>query len=242
LLFIELTRVNVDTDWIDEEEKERRRLFHALEPPLSSGPDPSVYEFTFSNGRAFKMKKPDWDAKGAIEGQMVEEDMRQRFFYPHIGPLFFDVGACHGSWTLPALALGARVFAFEPDPRYMDSLEASVSINPGFRDRVTLCENGIVHVEARGNFFELEDVPFTTIDRIVDQFRVVPSFIKIDVEGMELHVLRGAAKTIELLHPKIFIENHLGSEGERDLRELLSSYQFIVGRSEEAFTYLFFNV
>jgi hypothetical protein len=33
-------------------------------------------------------------------------------------------------------------------------------------------------------------------------------FIKVDVEGMELEVLKGAAKTIEKLRPVLYVDNH----------------------------------
>ena len=67
------------------------------------------------SGRAF-------DAKAAIDG-FSAEDIRKQFFYPNIntGSTFFDIGTCHGSWALPALANGAYVYAFEPDPRYNES-------------------------------------------------------------------------------------------------------------------------
>ncbi|MFZ0513991.1 MAG: FkbM family methyltransferase [Candidatus Nitrosopolaris sp.] len=128
--------------------------------------------------------------------------------------IFFDIGSCHGSWTLPALANGARVYAFEPDPRYNESLLDSVAINPGFQERLWLGKVGVYSQICMGNFLEMENVPFTTIDDFVRNYKVAPDFIKVDVEGVG--VLEDAVKTLEQ-KPKLFIENHF--EDERHLSD-----------------------
>lgn len=43
---------------------------------------------------------------------------------------------CRGSWALPALANGAYVYAFEPDPHYNESLLDSVAINSGLQEHI----------------------------------------------------------------------------------------------------------
>ena len=52
-------------------------------------------------------------------------------------------------------------------------------------------------------------VPVVRIDTVVAQRHLPhPSFVKIDVEGLELAVLRGMSETIERDHPGLFIELH----------------------------------
>jgi hypothetical protein len=47
-----------------------------------------------------------------------------------------------------------------------------------------------------------------TIDDIVESLKLEPTFIKIDVEGAEHHVLKGASNTLQKYHPKILLEIH----------------------------------
>lgn len=239
--FARLTRVNLNIDLNDEDEKRRRKEFRALEPPPSTNKDPTIYTYNHALF-SFNLKKPSWDAKGAIEGQLGEEDMRQRFFYPFLKPgsVFYDIGACHGSWTFPALALGATVYAFEPDPRFHESISNSCAVNPGFAHRLKLFENALANKEVVGQLLELEEVVFKTLDNIVRELEA-PSYIKIDVEGLEKHVLKGAVETIARYKPRIFVENHLGKEGEEEIKNFLSGFRCVSGRKEKSFSYLFFE-
>lgn len=53
------------------------------------------------------------------------------------------------------------------------------------------------------------ETPVTTIDRFCAAERIEPAFVKIDVEGWELAVLRGARDTIRRLpHLALFVEMH----------------------------------
>ena len=58
------------------------------------------------------------------------------------------------------------------------------------------------------------EVRALTVDELTSS-RGVPQLLFIDVEGYELHVLRGARHTIESHHPDLFIEVHVGAGLER---------------------------
>ena len=66
------------------------------------------------------------------------------------------------------------------------------------------------------------EVSFNTIDKI----GVAPFFIKIDVEGAELEVLKGSLNVIKKYNPVILVEiqNH---KSYQEIQELLSSYGYI---------------
>lgn len=204
-----MTRVNVDTDRLTEFERSRRREIKDQQIEPSRGPDPSIYEVK-GIPYSFVLKRPDFDAQGAIDAFWYEEGTRQRYFYPFMkeGTVLYDVGSAYGHYSLPALALGARVFAFEPDPRYTQGLQEQVNLN-GFQDRFEITEKAVADEDFRKIAFdELEDVPCVTLDSFFKKSRVKPTYIKIDVEGMEARVIQGMTKVLET-KPRVFVENHL---------------------------------
>jgi FkbM family methyltransferase len=126
------------------------------------------------------------------------------------GDLFLDVGANVGSYTVIAAgAVGARVVAVEPVPSTFAHLGDNILLN-GLAGRVSMkCLSlsdraGLVrftsdldsvnHILADGEEGACIEVPATTLDDLVGND--VPVAIKIDVEGHEFAVLRGAEKTL----------------------------------------------
>ena len=136
-----------------------------------------------------------------------------------------DVGASFGSWSLALAPHATTVFAFEPQSAVYDLLKRTIALNgttnieplhravgekPGlatilrpdldapdnFGGSVSLCDTPLGPTE---------EVRVVTLDQIfADQGDV--SFIKIDVEGYEPHVLRGAARTIARCRPILAVE------------------------------------
>lgn len=124
--------------------------------------------------------------------------------------LFVDVGANVGSYTiLSAGAVGANVISIEPIPQTFARLRANVNLND-LQRKVELLNIGISDQNGFLNFTESLDtmnrvalpdeqlnsisVPVRTLDDVM-QGRSA-DMIKIDVEGHELAVLRGATNTL----------------------------------------------
>jgi FkbM family methyltransferase len=132
------------------------------------------------------------------------------------GMVALDIGANVGAysmllaqWVGPA----GRVFAFEPAPRAFDGLVRHIRLN-GLNDvvrpvdaaageRETQAEFLIMGTSGEGRLAVPADpddarltVPVVTIDGFCAREGIDPDFIKIDVEGWELAVLRGARETI----------------------------------------------
>lgn len=124
------------------------------------------------------------------------------------GDLFVDVGANFGFWALPAARRGCRVIAVEPVPQTRallvanaerNDLQESVSIvaaalsdAPG---RVSIAvpggESGQASIHPdKGEDSASFEVDAVTLDELIGDQRV--RFLKIDVEGHEPAVLRGA--------------------------------------------------
>lgn len=135
------------------------------------------------------------------------------------GKVVYDVGAFHGLLTLFFSGRASHVVAFEPNPqnrnRLMENIRlnrlANVCIAPialsSSSGKGTMIWNdltpGAATIRVGGG-----DIPISTIDEQVALGLPVPDFIKIDTEGLEADVLRGASATIASRHPQIILEVH----------------------------------
>ncbi|MBI4142920.1 FkbM family methyltransferase [Candidatus Uhrbacteria bacterium] len=144
--------------------------------------------------------------------------------------VIFDIGAHIGLYALPAsrvLALGGRCYAFEPAMANRLALERHVALNDCTNITVVPALVGECDADAVG-FYEQQDVvgmnarvvrtdadryhattrPQVTLDAFCAARGITPDVIKIDVEGAELRVLRGAHATLERARPRIFLSVH----------------------------------
>jgi FkbM family methyltransferase len=107
------------------------------------------------------------------------------------GDVFYDLGANVGYFSLVAAALGARVVAFEPFPDNLRLLQR----NAEGRD----VEVRPVAVSDREGFASFEAGPTSQDGKLGEGDLTVPTvaldgdptFVKVDVEGAELDVVRG---------------------------------------------------
>ncbi|MGC1932578.1 MAG: FkbM family methyltransferase [Candidatus Nitrosopolaris sp.] len=121
--------------------------------------------------------------------------------------LVFDIGAFKGIWSLTALKSGAKyVIAFEPEP-IEDSCVNLSEYAGKYR-----CINAFVtdeeHLQKDDNFRITIDNFVAKQCNLKHNEVMQLGFIKIDVEGDEMEVLRGAEKTIKRLKPRMMIESH----------------------------------
>lgn len=145
----------------------------------------------------------------------------------------FDLGAHFGMFSLAAAHFGGRAVAVDPSPLAAKIMAAQVQLNH-CADRVVVVQAAVsdkpgeLHMLSAGVFSdgyfrlvkgrsqsELTQTPATTVDQITQQFGS-PTHIKIDVEGHEAAVLRGARSTMENNSPMLFLELHnemLAAEG-----------------------------
>ena len=143
------------------------------------------------------------------------------------GDVVFDVGANLGAYTLLfAQWVGAtgRVFAFEPAPQSHDGLTRLLAAN-GVSSRVSVTQAAVSSIEGSAAF--LADgldgasrivsggpgtltVPTVTIDDMCRREGIKPRLIKIDAEGAELEILRGARQTIAAggTALRVYVEMH----------------------------------
>ncbi len=127
------------------------------------------------------------------------------------GDVFVDVGANIGSYTvLASKIVGANSISFEPVPQTFKHLQDNIKINnisnlvdanccavgAVSRSIKFSCDqdttNQVVDDDYAGQWI---DVPVKTLDKILQNLE--PIFIKIDVEGYEPEVIRGAKETLQ---------------------------------------------
>jgi len=160
---------------------------------------------------------------------MDGEDTVQRVIESHVKPgsTFIDIGANFGLHTMLAAHYAGesgKVYAFEPVPANNSLLRRNLVLN-GFSDRCevfacALAGEGGHEIEMtvepglspaaslRENFHgEKIKVPVRTLDDCLPADAPIPDLVKIDVEGAEHEVLKGAVKTLRK-GPDLLIEVH----------------------------------
>jgi FkbM family methyltransferase len=139
---------------------------------------------------------------------------------------FFDIGADRGIFSLVFCGSGDRhrAVAYEPSPSRFGAATALAELN-GYGGRLTLrrAALGAVHGRESGTIFAdgtmvpgshdpggtAAEVEMTTVDREVEALGLVPDVMKIDVEGYEHEVLRGAQTVLRERKPVLCLELHL---------------------------------
>lgn len=141
----------------------------------------------------------------------------------HSTKLFIDVGASHGVYTFHVnrLIQNADIVAIEADPSRFALLKENVKQWSGTSENTISCihaaasdeadrrqadsaafyvtgtqiSGGLFAIPERSDDYKPTAVPLVTLD---DYYRPgVPTLVKIDVEGAELRVLKGATRHIE---------------------------------------------
>jgi FkbM family methyltransferase len=163
---------------------------------------------------------PDNEAVlGVFQG---EDDVRAACWRPAAGEVVIDVGSHFGPYTITAMAAGATVYAVDPDAGIMEVLEEIVRANPQLPGSLATLQQALVDHDGLTPEFraalELEphpsmatplDCEYSSLDKLCEEQGLKRlDWVKIDVEGLELAVLRGGAHAIRAFRPVILIEDH----------------------------------
>jgi FkbM family methyltransferase len=159
----------------------------------------------------------------------VARIVKKEYLQPSKGDVVVDAGAHYGFYTLCASRLvGAdgMILSFEPHPKNYDRFLTNLYSN-GIKNVVALnkalgeCDKPIKlyissHSERHSTSFTLNPstrysgnyvyVESARLDTVVDELGIKRvDLIKIDVEGAELSILKGAKKTIDQFMPSLTI-------------------------------------
>jgi FkbM family methyltransferase len=164
-----------------------------------------------------RLWRPVYEPIDRARGRRRARGFYRSFIAP--GDLVFDVGANVGIWTRLLLDVRARVVAIEPQPgvfREWDAIHEPVAVgkecgeaqlrltrDPHISGLATLSDewpdlltrSGRVH---EGAWAKTITVPVLTLDDLIAKHGV-PTYIKIDTEGWDAHVLAGLTKPVPYL-------------------------------------------
>ncbi len=217
-----------------------------MRPGFSPVCHPGVYAF------AYNLQRTDPD-------QVEEFDGFLKCASP--GMVLFDIGAHFGLFSLAALHYGgpqAAAVAVDPSPtaarivkiqarlnkvsERLHVLKASVGDHTGVQSMVAvgiLASGYYVSPDQDHAGSELTVTKAVTIDGLAHDYTLKPTHIKIDVEGDEAAVLRGARQTLSRADaPLLFLELHNQIVAERggdplEVLNLLRLYGYVTMGDED---------
>ena len=157
------------------------------------------------------------------------------------GSVVYDIGGHVGFYTLLSSALvgsGGRVYVFEPLPRNIGFLKKHLKLNEVNNVQILSC--AVSDSGKTMNFLEGPNsymgrlsprgkikVKAVTVDDLCLVGKIVPpDYIKIDVEGAEYLVLKGAEGVLSKYKPVIFLSTH-GDKVHQKCISFLKSLGFV---------------
>jgi FkbM family methyltransferase len=172
--------------------------------------------------------------------------------------VFVDIGANAGVYSLLAKALrpSRGVHAFEPFPPIVDVLTGNVALNPFASGIVVVAmaasdqagiarlfiptaEHGLIETSAslssdfKDQHSEVVEVRTIRLDDYYGSFSERIGIMKVDVEGAEGRLLRGATKVLARDRPIIFCEILPTSRTWDQVRKILSDCDYAIAEIQE---------
>jgi FkbM family methyltransferase len=180
-----------------------------------------------------------------------ETEILEQQFVPHEGDIVVDVGAHIGQYTILAskrVGLTGQVISIEPEPRNFEILMRNISLNQLHNVKPVPCAAYSSHIKTKlflpeeesgrtiyntvmkeraGNNGRYVEVDAATLDSVLESLGLSKvNWIKIDVEGAELEVLRGACNIMAQSNKvRVLVEIHSVSLY-KDVSEYLKSLKF----------------
>ncbi len=170
--------------------------------------------------------------------------------------IFFDVGAHFGYFSLLAAACNcASIYAFEASKNNFDLLQKNTAKinNIHLNYAAIYSSNGIIEfyefptLYAENNTTNMEQFKATswisknapiqrkvnsfTLDSFIAHHQIIPSIVKIDVEGAELEVLKGLEDSLRKYPLTISLEYIFGSDGDSIYNK---AYRYLIELGYEA--------
>ncbi|MEK7087609.1 MAG: FkbM family methyltransferase [Patescibacteria group bacterium] len=188
-----------------------------------------------------KLKGKKWIKGSGVNGYWLGsyERKQTKIFEKTVnkGDVVFDIGANVGFYSLLAAEIvgsSGKVFSFEPLPENVKFLKKHIEIN-NYKN-IFVFDNAVSDKSGH-SFFKKEDsrslgrlsdsgkfkVEIIAIDDWIASKKLpMPNVMKIDTEGAEMNVLKGAENTLKANRPIIFLSIHSGESHKKCCGYLLS--------------------
>jgi FkbM family methyltransferase len=186
-----------------------------------------------------------WNYFNDLVIMTIHEDDMLELFNPSEGDIVVDIGAYLGRYTLTSsrrVGEYGKVIAIEADPSHYEMLNKNIKLNKMSNVIAINCMVGSkdTHIkyqellgrdihESEINQFGTNKIHINSLDNLLIKERGINrvNWIKIDVEGAELEVLKGAHNILtNSKRIKLQIEIHGISHLYKPIIELLNSYNF----------------
>ncbi len=135
-------------------------------------------------------------------------------FNVNSGDVVLDIGAAEGNFSISIIEKVEKIFLFEADAMWLEALEATFS---PWKSKVEIINKFISNIDDEKNF---------SIDNFFKSNKKI-DFIKMDVEGAELDVLKGCKKLLnEINSIKIAACTYHRQNDAKNINELLINSNF----------------
>lgn len=185
------------------------------------------FEYSFDEGVDFASYENMADElKRSLKGYLAKYVLNK-------GDTVIDCGAYIGEFTLyasKAVGPSGKVIAFEPDPTIFKKLQANIRLNTAGNiilvNKGAWSKDGVLRFvgdNIKGYSFMFADkgegaidIPVVSLDGELDRLGVKKvDFIKMDVEGAELELIKGAERTLKEQDVKIAVASYHVVDGKK---------------------------
>jgi len=222
--------------------KRVKRLFEKITSKIK------VNEYVIINGEQFHVIKSHnytyWNHFS--RNKVVEPEIfliLKEYLKP--GDVFFDIGAFVGSHSLYAsrkVGRNGRVFSFEPNPFNAKELRRNILLNGienislfqialgGINRKLDFClpkrHGDKTSLLIKGNGVNKINIEERTLKSFVEEQRICPSLIKMDVEGYEYEIFKGSESYFINNKPNTICEIHLELLTKEKIEYLFNFFQY----------------
>lgn len=176
---------------------------YSIITPVNNGNRGTISELIFEGVKS----QPEYTLISYLQGHLADNIV------------MIDIGGNIGSFTCQFLSKASMVYIFEPIPRLYQVIQDSLEYNK--IKNVQLIKKALGNTETNVTMFDNNNssivvttggdptiqIKVTTLDNELGDLKKV-DFVKVDVEGFEMHVLQGSEQLISKFHPTILLELH----------------------------------